>query len=43
MNSLGMLCGLWLAHFQAPGKIIFPGGLVTILGGFFALQQYRKK
>jgi len=43
MNSLGMLCGLWLVHFQAPGKIIFPSGFVAILGGFVALQQIRKK
>jgi hypothetical protein len=43
MNSLGMLCGLWLAQYRAPGKIIFPGAFVLILIGYYALQQSRKK
>jgi hypothetical protein len=43
MNTLGLLCGLWVAHFQLPGQVIFSSALVAILGGFFALQQHRRK
>lgn len=43
MNTFGMLCGLWLAQYRAPGKVIFPGAFVVIVAGYYALQQSRKK